>query len=284
MTDAEKVPFALAMASVSGSTPFVVLVFDDGAAVSLHSVRALALELGLKLPEGTVFDLIEDWDRTFPALATLVHVLAHGDQAQGHRGDFVAEDLLTMELLLGEARQIIRVGDGEPRISSITAQVGASASINLNETMQSANANPCLAAIVGKLCHHVNNDTAEASIAGFTLTTEIVQTDKNGFERSGAPGSVIVGPLFVPAIFAAPFLEGDVMLALTGAPAVQTSLASCVANLGEQISTLSQSILLLPGDIVITGPPASTETTKLGNVDTIEVVAKGFGRQTISLY
>jgi len=38
-----QIPFALAMASVSGSAPFVALIFDDGAAVSLHSVRALAV-------------------------------------------------------------------------------------------------------------------------------------------------------------------------------------------------------------------------------------------------
>jgi len=110
-----QIPFALAMASVSGSAPFVALIFDDGAAVSLHSVRALAVELGLVIPQGTVFDLIEDWERVFPALCALVNALAHSDAAQGHRGDFVAEDLLTMERLLPEARQIFRIGDGPMR-------------------------------------------------------------------------------------------------------------------------------------------------------------------------
>lgn len=283
MMDHEPVPFGLAMASVSGSTPFIALVFNDGAAVSLHSVRPLASELGLKLPHSTVFELIENWDHSFTALVTLVQALAYGDEAQGHRGNFVSEDLLTMERLLPEARQTIRVGDGMSRLVAASAQVGANASIKISENMLKAKPNVCLGAIMGNMCHNADRDTVAASIAGWTLATEMVRLDQDGMTRCAAPGALIVGPVFVPAPFAPSLLEGEVLLALTGAPAFQGSLHRYAAELADEIAVLSEDMLLLPGDIVVCGPPASEEVMSAGTVDTVEAVAAGFGRQTVSL-
>jgi len=272
------------MASVSGSAPFVALIFDDGAAVSLHSVRALAVELGLVIPQGTVFDLIEDWERVFPALCALVNALAHSDAAQGHRGDFVAEDLLTMERLLPEARQIFRIGDGPMRSLPTSAQVGASASVYLDEAMKSARPNLCLAAVMGRMARRVDAENADRAIAGWTLATELVATKESGLARCSAPGALALGPLFVPAPFAEALMEGDALLALTGAPSQRRQLRSFAEGLAEQIAQLSQTCLLLPGDVIVGGTPADPSLNPAEQIDTIEAVAGGFGRQTVSLY
>lgn len=279
-----QVPFALAMASVSGSAPFVALVFDDGAAVSLHSVRALAGDLGLKLPQGTVFNLIEDWDRSFPALCHLVQVLAHGDEAQGHRGHFVAEDLLTMERLLPEARQVIRVGDGPTRVLPPAVQVGAGASVMLDERMQAAVPNLCIAAVMGRLCRNADAEAAEAAVAGWTLATELVRADQTGLARCSTPGSLMLGPLFVPAPFAADLMTGEALLATTGAPAMQGPLSTFAAPMADSIALLSQDCLLTPGDVIVAGDPPREDILPAGQIDTLETVAAGFGRQTVSLF
>lgn len=279
-----RVPFALAMASVSGSAPFVALVFDDGAAVSLHSVRALAGELGLKLPRGTVFDLVEDWDRSFPVLADLVQVLAHGDEARGHRGHFVAEDLLTMERLLPEARQVIRVGDGAPRVLPAAVQVGAGASVLLDDAMQAAVPNLCFAAVVGRMCRDLDKTAAAGAIAGWTLATELLRLDRTGLGRCSSPGALVLGPLFVPAPFANELLSGEALLATTGAPAMRRVLSDFATPMPGHIAALSRDCLLTPGDVIVAGGLPPGDIPPAGKIDTLEAVAAGFGRQTVSLY
>ncbi|RZN31445.1 fumarylacetoacetate hydrolase family protein [Bradyrhizobium sp. Leo121] len=284
MSGQPQVPFSLAMSSVSGSAPFVALVFDDGAAVSLHSVRALATELGLVVPQGTVFDLVEDWERAFPALCVLVNALAYSKTAQGHRGNFVAEDLLTMERLLPEARQTFRIGDGPVRALPASVQVGASASVLLDDAMKEAQPNLCLGAVIGRMCRRVDATNARHAIAGWALATELVRTGENGLTRCSAPGSLILGPLFVPAPFAEGLFDGEALLALTGAPAQTRQVKGLAEGLEDQIAALSEYSLLLPGDVIVSGPSANPSLFAADQIDTIEAVAGGFGRQTVSLF
>ena len=71
------VPFALGTFTVSGSPGFLALVFEDGAAVSLHSILPLAGKLGLTISSSrSLSDLLQDWDRNFAALSvlSLIHI------------------------------------------------------------------------------------------------------------------------------------------------------------------------------------------------------------------
>ena len=283
MTSLPMVPFALGMVSVSGSAPFVALVFDDGAAVSLRSLRALAIELGLSIPSGGLFDLLQDWDRVFPALARLVQVVAYDDSARGHRSHFVAEEFLTAEQLVPEARQIIRIRDGRPSALPVTVQGAASSSLRFAESMLSARANFCLGAIMGRMCRHADIPTARGAIAGWTLATEFVRADEKGFERLSTPGSLVLGPLFVPAAFAGDLAGVEYVVALMASPILRGDMGVIAAGVADSISALSRNALLLPGDVVIVGSDPSTTMPDSATADVVETTASGFGRQTISL-
>lgn len=283
MAEFEPVPFNIAMVSTSGSPPFVALVFDDGAAVALNSVRRLAKEVGLFVPPGDLSELLLSWNIAFPALAELVQILAYDDRARGHRSHFVAEELLTVEMLLPGSRQIFRLSDTGNTLLPVSAQVNAAAQVVLGEAQQKARANVCLGVIMGAACRDSSPEDALKSIAGWTLVTELVCTDEDGLGRSGWPGALVVGPQFVPSAFA-PDLKGiEYVQALMATPMHRGDLGDLTANLGEQIASLSRTCAILPGDLLIAGTAPSLEQPTIGEIDTVEALASGFGRQAISL-
>lgn len=277
------VTFSLGMASTNGSPPHLVLFFDDGVAVSMHSVRALAIELGLALPHRSVFEILHDWDRAFPALMELVQELAYGERAQGHRGNFITDDLLYAERLLPETRQIFRLTEHGPMSLPVTVQTAATASVALDKSMQKARANFCLAAIVGRICSNVDETQAHGAMAGWTLATEIVRPDGASFARRSSPGSLVIGPVMVPAAFAGDLRGIEYVFALMGKPVSRGDLGALAGLAPQAISSLSHDCLLVPGDIVLVGPEPSGELPEAGSIDVVDAMASGFGHQKISL-
>lgn len=280
LDDLPPVTFALGMSSAYGGPAFPVLYFDDGAAVALHAVRALATDLNIPLPHASVGDILRDWDRAFAALAELAQVLAYDDKARGHRGEFVPEDLLTPALLLQDARQIFRLKGDKRLVLPVSVQAAAAGSIKLDQTMMAARPNVCLAAVLGRECHAVDERAARSAIAGWTLVTELCGQDGNCLN---SPGAVILGPLLVPAVFAGELNDISYALALMGQQVAQGTLEAFAMNAGQSIAGLSHECLLLPGDVVILGPGPANGDIKAGAVDTIEAYASGFGVQRIAL-
>ncbi len=283
MTATSPVTFALGMASSNGSPPSVVLFFDDGATVALHSVRGLAVEMGLRLHQQTVFDLLQDWDRSIVALTELVQALAYSDRARGHRGHFVTEDVWTSERLAPEARQIFRLLESGAEVLPVTVQGAASAILVLNAATRRARPNLCLAAVLGRACRHADEVAACSAIAGWTLATELVQTERAGLGRLSAPASLILGPLLVPSAFAGDLSGIPYVLALMGRPVIRGTLDTLARPVAAGISSLSQDALLLPGDVVVAGPGPPPDMLEAESTDVIEAFASGFGRQKVSL-
>ena len=281
--DQPPVPFALGMFSVSNSPTFPALVFDDGAAVALEALSALIVRLGLSLPRVSVFELLQTWDRTLPQLVELVQTLAYDDAAGGHRAAFQSEDFLTAERLLPETRQIYRLRDGQPTLVPASAQGAASGRIRLDENLCKGQANLCLAAVMGRMCHRAGDDDARSAIAGWTLATEIVRPDRAGLTRNSAPGSLFLGPLLVPTVFGGDLTGVTYLLALMTNPVQTGEFGDLARAVPAHIAALSHDALLLPGDVVVLGADPAADIPEAESVDVFEAVAAGFGRQIISM-
>ncbi len=281
--EAPPVPFALGMYAVSGSPPFSTLIFDDGAAVALEALAPLITRLNLSLPRASVFELVQHWDRTLPQLVDLVQTLAYADEARGHRAAFQSEEFLTAQRLLPEARQVYRVRETDTALIPTSAQGAAAGRIRLDDNLRKGRVGLCLAAVIGRMCHKADTETARASIAGWTMATEIVRPDRTGFVRNAAPGSVFLGPMMVPAIFGGDLTGVTYLLALMTNPVQQGDFADLARTAPDQIARLSHDALLLPGDVVILGDDPVGDAPDAEHIDVVEAMAKGLGRQIISL-
>ena len=281
------VPFALGTFSVSGSPGFVALVFEDGATVSLHAVLPLAAKLGLHLGDMTsLFDLLQDWDRNFATLCRLADCLAYDDAANGYRGDFTSEDFLHALKPLRGTRQIFRALAGADTFMSVpTTVLGDPADpILLSDELRQLKPNFCLAAIFGRMGRNMSAEQSENSIAGYMMATELVRSDMNsGMGRLSAPGTLITGPLFVPQAFLRDFVSMQFMIALNGDEIQRDTLARMADGVFKKASELSHRVLLLPGDVLLTGLADKPETQAVVEGDILETIASGFGRQHINI-
>lgn len=281
--DLPPVPFALGMASSNGSPPFPLLVFDDGAAVALHSVRALATELGLPLPCDSVFALLQDWDRSIAALATLAQALAYDDRARGHRGYFAPEDLFHPERLVPETRQMFRLQGEQSVAVPVSSQGGAQSSLALDQSAQDSVPSFALCAVMGRMCRDAEPEAAARAIAGWTLGVELQRSRQSGVGRHGAPGSLVLGPVIVPAIFTGDLAGCSFRFATMGNVVAAGPLSRWSSDAAGRIAALSREALLLPGDIIVFGEAPAEGTPPAGAVDMLEATAPGFGQIKVSL-
>lgn len=283
MTDFPPVTFALHTGSMIGCPPFPVLVFDDGASVAFHAVHPLAERLGLHIPNGSIFDLLQDWDRNFPALAELVQALAYSDLARGHRGEFVPSEMITIEALVPEARQVFRMTPRGAAPLPATAMTGPAGTVLLDDAMQQATPAPCLAAVIGKGCKNVDAADVHHVIAGWALGVEIPAPSDDALPRTGSAGSLIIGPHLVPAGFANKLAGIAYRFGVMGREIDTGDLGEFATQLAPAIAATSERVRLLPGDIVTIAADPSPDVPNAGAVDMIEVLAPGLGYLKISL-
>ncbi|PVH28686.1 fumarylacetoacetate hydrolase family protein [Pararhodobacter oceanensis] len=274
MTDVPPVTFALRMGSMIGCPPFPVLDFDDGASVALHAVRPLAETLGLRIPEGTIFDLVQDWERGFPALAELVQALAYSPMAVGHRGDFVPSELITDESLLPAARQVFLRRGACVETPPISTVAKASGPLTLGDQMKPARPSFCLAAVIGKQATGVPQEAAPSVIAGWAIGVELRAADSAG---RPVPGALIIGPNLVPAAFASDLSGIPYTMGMMGREVAHGALSDLSAQMPGFLAEVSAMTTLLPGDLLVIPATPSPDTPAAGTVDTLEALASGFG-------
>lgn len=270
-------PFGLATVTAYGSPSFTALILDDEAAVALTALTGLAARMGLAVPPG-LSEALTVWDNALPALTALVSALAGDDIAIGHRGDIVPTALLTPALLLPGTRQILRLREQRTECLPVTVQAAAGGIVRLAPQMRAARANLCLAAVLGRALYRAEPDAAQAAIAGWALALELVMPQGN---VSHAPGTLALGPYLVPASCAD--LGVEAVLGLMGRRVLAAPLSHFAQGAAASLATLSQGMLLTPGDVILMGPDAAQDWPTIGELDVIEAVAPGFGRLRLSL-
>jgi 2,4-diketo-3-deoxy-L-fuconate hydrolase len=123
-----------------------------------------------------------------------------------------------------------------------------------------------LAVVIGREAFRVSREQAPDHIAGYTIVNDITTRDlvfrqdmkeigTDWYRAKNAPGFLPTGPFLVPA----PFVEaGDLRLRLelNGEVMQDASTSDLLFGIPALISGASQTMPLLPGDILLTGSPA----------------------------
>lgn len=134
-----------------------------------------------------------------------------------------------------------------------------------------------LAAVIGRLCHKADEDQAMSAVLGFTCANDITSRDwqKSDVQWARAKGSDGFGPI-------GPWIEteldpSDLELSsrVNGELRQKARTSEMTWSPAALISHISQSITLLPGDVVLTGTPPGVSA--LADGDIVEVEVEGIG-------
>lgn len=298
---ADTVPFALGMFSAAGSPPFLGIVLDDEAVVSLHGLAPLAATLGLKLDgRQSLFDLLQNWETNFLSLCRLVQALADDHIGHGYRGTVTPIDLLQVHAPISVPRQIICVTEtydphaaGSEPLIRFAARLpstlsGPSDKIVLPALRDDVTGCAQLGVVLGRTAHYVPRHRARHCIAGYMVTNRILSHAADtqateGMAFLGAPTFLPTGPLFVPSTFLPSPSHLFARMTLNGEVVQNEPLATVLHTLPERIEALTARHLMLPGDVVCIGTPVgrvSAPRPLLIDGDVVEAAIDGLGRQT----
>jgi 2-keto-4-pentenoate hydratase/2-oxohepta-3-ene-1,7-dioic acid hydratase in catechol pathway len=134
-----------------------------------------------------------------------------------------------------------------------------------------------LAAVIGRLCRQVDEDQAMSAVLGFTCANDITSRDwqKSDVQWARAKGSDGFGPL-------GPWIEteldpADLLITSTvnGELRQKARTSEMTLSPAALIAHISQTITLLPGDVILTGTPPGVGPLEAG--DTVEVQIEGIG-------
>jgi 2-keto-4-pentenoate hydratase/2-oxohepta-3-ene-1,7-dioic acid hydratase in catechol pathway len=123
-----------------------------------------------------------------------------------------------------------------------------------------------LAVVIGREAFRVSREVALDHVAGYTIVNDITTRDlvfrkdmkeigTDWYRAKNAPGFLPTGPFLVPA----PFVDGSdlaVRLELNGDVMQDASTSDLLFDIPALVSGASQTMPLLPGDILLTGSPA----------------------------
>ena len=123
-----------------------------------------------------------------------------------------------------------------------------------------------LAVVVGREAFRVSREDALQHVAGYTIVNDITTRDyvfrkdmkeigTDWYRAKNAPGFLPTGPFLVPA----PFVDGSALnlrLELNGEVMQDASTSDLLFDIPALISGASQTMPLLPGDLLLTGSPA----------------------------
>lgn len=123
-----------------------------------------------------------------------------------------------------------------------------------------------LAVVIGREAFRVSRDEALSHVAGYTIANDITTRDlvfrkdmkeigTDWYRAKNAPGFLPTGPFLVPA----PLVNGSdarVRLDLNGRTMQDSSTSDLLFDIPALVSAASQTMPLLPGDLLLTGSPA----------------------------
>ncbi|GAA3756940.1 fumarylacetoacetate hydrolase family protein [Microbacterium kribbense] len=151
-----------------------------------------------------------------------------------------------------------------------------------------------LAVVIGREAFRVAPEQAMDHVAGYTICNDITTRDlvfradmkeigTDWYRAKNAPGFLPTGPFLVPA----PFVDGpdvNVQLALNGQTMQDASTSDLLFGIPALISGASQTMPLLPGDLLLTGSPAGNGQhwrRFLQDGDVMTGSIAGLGTQTV---
>ncbi|KAA9105062.1 fumarylacetoacetate hydrolase family protein [Microbacterium rhizomatis] len=151
-----------------------------------------------------------------------------------------------------------------------------------------------LAIVIGREAFRVSREDALEHVAGYTIVNDITTRDlvfrkdmkeigTDWYRAKNAPGFLPTGPFLVPA----PFVNGGdltVRLELNGELKQDGSTSDLLFDIAALVSGASQTMPLLPGDLLLTGsPPGNGQHWKrfLRDGDVMTGTIEGLGTQVV---
>lgn len=137
-----------------------------------------------------------------------------------------------------------------------------------------------LAVVIGRPARRVPERLALEYVLGYTCANDVSERVIQGEEMS--LGCLLVGKGFDTFCPIGPVIATDidpgnlrVVARLNGEVRQDSNTSDLLFGVPQLVSYLSQSITLLPGDVIITGTPAGVGTIQPG--DTVEIEVEGIG-------
>ena len=151
-----------------------------------------------------------------------------------------------------------------------------------------------LAVVIGREAFRVSREEAASHVAGYTIVNDITTRDlvfrkdmkeigTDWYRAKNAPGFLPTGPFLVPAEFV-DASDLHVLLELNGQPMQDASTSDLLFDIPALVSGASQTMPLLPGDILLTGSPAGNGQhwkRFLRDGDVMTGSIQGLGTQTV---
>jgi len=269
-----QIPFVLAMATMSGSPEFPIVVLDDEAAISVSALAPLSARLGQGLTGmGSLFGLLQDWQRNFLALCQAV--MALDDQSLGKytRSSVTALAFFDLVAPIAQPRQAFCWTD---HLASrpVSMLAGPQAKVPMPPDADSLVVRSELGIVVGAPCYRAQGAEAQDAVAGFMVSTHFWDQGAPGL----APATAPTGPYFVPKAFAPSVLNGNI--SFNGETLMESTFQRDQAD--ESLLRASAHCQLFPGDVMAV-PLSDYGTTPLGDGDIIETAISGLGQQKTNI-
>jgi 2-keto-4-pentenoate hydratase/2-oxohepta-3-ene-1,7-dioic acid hydratase in catechol pathway len=151
-----------------------------------------------------------------------------------------------------------------------------------------------LAVVIGPKAFRVSAEEAMNHVAGYTIVNDITTRDlvfrsdmkeigTDFFRAKHAPGFLPTGPLLVPAPLVDPG-QLRVTLDLNGKTMQDASTSDLLFDVAALVSYASQTISILPGDLLLTGSPSGNGThwkRMLRDGDVMTGSIDGLGAQVV---
>lgn len=148
-----------------------------------------------------------------------------------------------------------------------------------------------LAAVIGREAFRIDRAHALDHVAGYTIANDLTSRDlvfrrdmpelgADWFRAKNAPGFTPLGPWLVPAEFVDE--HPQITLRLNGDVMQDESTKDMIFDVAAIVAAVSQTVRLLPGDLVLTGSPAGNGMAHgrlLRAGDVMEGTITGLGTQ-----
>ena len=140
-----------------------------------------------------------------------------------------------------------------------------------------------LAAVIGKKMTHVKAEDALDYVFGYTVCNDITARDIQKSEGQWTRGKAVdgfapVGPRIVTDLDPA---AQTVITRLNGEEKQRGTTDCFITPLPELLAFITESMTLLPGDLVITGTPAGVGAMQVGDTVEVEIPSIGILRNFI---
>ncbi|HJO04208.1 MAG TPA: fumarylacetoacetate hydrolase family protein [Acidobacteriota bacterium] len=165
-----------------------------------------------------------------------------------------------------------------------TSIVGPDAAIEIPPDAGNVHYEGELVVIIGKMARDVSPEEARDFIFGVTAGNDVSERDWQGddlqwFRAKAADTFGPIGPAIVTGL---DYNDLHVQTRVNGELRQSESSADLLFGVDEIVSYVSRYVTLLPGDLIFTGTPGSTQPMQPGDVVEIEVAGVGVLRNTVA--